>query len=507
MATGGPLLRLWERDHGKWREVANRPRTFNNWHNARTLAFSPDGSLLASGTGESWASRCVLELWSVPSLELKPNSPAVPRDLLSLAFSGDGRSLVTGSWGGQIRVWNMDTMTERESAMRHEGFVIDLAFSPHDPEVFASAASDRTVRLWSLRTREELVSLQGPLDHLWGMAFTETENTLLTLERGGRVASWDIARRRGQSTLISEGPPTVPLGFSPDGRTLATIDEMGALRFWDVERRAELDGMRRMMDLTGILTRDFEIIAPVITPDLRILAIGMLDGRVQLWDLSARTMRTWNAHAQNVRNLAFSPDGNTLATVADDGILKLWNVATRELRAETGIPGPLAPEDFNVPLVWTADGRMLALGGATVVALHDGATGRLLRTLDPGSMVYSMRFSPHDELVTAQEDFDLAFWNPHSGALLHRIPTSHQESVYDLSFSPDGRTLVTVVDRVKLWSLATRQEVSTFAGHDRNIFTALFSPTGNLLVTADYEGCVRLWSAQPFGAIDGERGH
>jgi WD40 repeat protein len=87
--------------------------------------------------------------------------------------------------------------------------------------------------------------------------------------------------------------------------------------------------------------------------------------------------------------------------------------------------------------------------------------------------------------------------------LQHRVPTSHQESVYDLAFSPDGRTLVTVVDRVKLWSLATHQEVSTFDGHQRNIFAALFSPTGNLLVTADYEGSVRLWSAQSFQAIDG----
>jgi len=95
------------------------------------------------------------------------------------------------------------------------------------------------------------------------------------------------------------------------------------------------------------------------------------------------------------------------------------------------------------------------------------------------------------------------FLNPVSGALVDRVPTSHREGPYDVCFSPDGRTMATVVDRVKLWSRATRQEVSTLEGHERNIFAALFSPDGNLLVTADYEGSVRLWSAQPFEESDG----
>jgi WD40 repeat protein len=110
-------------------------------------------------------------------------------------------------------------------------------------------------------------------------------------------------------------------------------------------------------------------------------------------------------------------------------------------------------------------------------------------------------------LVAAHQNFDLLFWNPISGALIESVPASHQETPYDVCFSPDGRTLVTVVDRVKLWSLATRQEVSTFGGHERNIFAALFSPTGDVLVTADYEGSVRLWSARSFREIDGERDH
>ncbi|MEO7600127.1 MAG: serine/threonine-protein kinase, partial [Opitutus sp.] len=481
MATGGEQLRLWTRDAGSWRQVASRPRAFKRGQNAQTLAFSPDGSSLVSGTGESWGNRCILEFWSVPALEPQPGLPA-PNDILSLAFSPDGSRLVTGSWSGRIRVWDLKTMSERESAMRHNGFVVELTFSPHDPDVFATAASDRTVRLWSLSAGKELVSLQGPLGHLWALSFANTDNTLLTLEKDGRVAAWDAATRRREGLLIKRGPGTMPLGFSVDGGTLATIDETGALCFWDVERRREREGMKQTLDLTGVFTRDFEIIAPVITRDLRTLAIGMMDGRVQLWDLPTRTLRTLNAHANNVRNLAFSPDGGTLATVADDGILKLWEVSTRTLRAETGIPGQLAPADWNVPLDWSPDGQTLALANSTAIMLYDGVNGRLMRTLDQGGLIFSMRYAPDGGvLVAAHEDFNLMFWNPASGALIDRVPSSHQDSAYDICFSPDGRTLATVIDRVKLWSRPTRQEVSTLEGHERSIFAALFSPDGNLL--------------------------
>jgi WD40 repeat protein len=219
-------------------------------------------------------------------------------------------------------------------------------------------------------------------------------------------------------------------------------------------------------------------------------------------------LRALKAHAQNLRNLAFSPDDQTLATVADDRFLKLWDVATRTLRAETVIPGQLAVPGFNVPLVWSPDGRTLALANSMEIMIYDGVSGRLLKTLNPGELVYSMRFSAAgDVLVSAAADYQLTFWNPRSGMLVNQIPTSHQVGVYDMSFSPDGRTLATVVDRVKLWSLTTRQEVSTLEGHQQNIFSAMFSPTGDLLVTADYEGSIRLWAARSFREIDGGRDH
>jgi len=503
LATGGDRLRLWERDGGGWRPVAERERRFKVWHNARTLAFSPDGKWLATATGESWANRCGMELWSVPELERRENFPAGPGDVVTLTFSPDGNHVVAGCWNGLIRAWEIGSGREVETGMRVQGFVTELVFSPDDPEVFAMVASDRTVRLWNFRTREQLVAMHGPDRQIWAMSFDGAGETLLTLEQDGRVARWNAATRRPVDVLVSGGRPTMPLGFSEDGRTLATIDQAGMLRFWDVVQRREIAAMGQAIDFSGVGTRDFEIIAPAITRDLQRLAVGTTDGRVRLHELASREVAAWTAHAAGVRNVAFSPDGEVLATVGDDGWVRSWDVSTRRMHAEVKVTGQLALEDFNVPLVWTDDGRRVAAASATAIMVLDRASGRVERTMPVDSLIYSMRFAPGGELVSAHETFEVVFRDVESGREIDRIPTSHQEGIYDLCFSPDGRTIATAVDHVKLWSMATRQEVSTLLGHERNIFAVMFSPDGNLLVSADYAGQVRLWPARPLAEIDG----
>lgn len=504
MATGGTRLHLWSSEGGSWRRVASRERAFKVWHNAKTLAFSPDGGLLVTGTGESWANRCLVELWSVPLLEPEGTLPAMPGDVVALAFTPQERRLIAGCWNGRMRMWDIDSRTEIATAMRHDGFPGDLKFAPGDPNVLATTASDRTVRLWDVRTGAELVALQGAVNHVWAMDFADDGRTILTLDHRRAVAAWDAATRRRREVLTQRGPVTAPLGFSGDSAVLATIDETGRLRYWSVDERRELRERARTIDLTGVYTRDFEIIAPVVTRDLRILALGRTDGGVMLHDLDTGSVRTFPAHGAQVRNLAFEPDGRLLATAGDDGMLRLWDVGTLGLVRETSLRRPLANEDFNLPLVWSSDGRQIAVAGADAVTVYDAGTTRVRCSFDTGVVIFSLRFTPDDaQLLVAQDDFRLSFWDARTGHLQGHAGTSHQEGPYEMRFSPDTRTLVTVVDHVTLWSAATRQEVATLRGHDRNIFAALFSPDGNTLVTADYDGCIRVWSAPPFEMTDG----
>jgi eukaryotic-like serine/threonine-protein kinase len=504
MATGGEQkLRLWERDENSWRPVADRVLAFTDWHNAQTLAFSRDGSFLVSGTGDPWRNRCALEFWSVPGLESRPGLPAAPRDVLSLAVSRDGRHLVTGGHYGRIRVWDLMTMTERGLSMRVGGFVAKVEFLPTEEDVFASAGADRNVRLWSLRTGEELVVLQGPKNQILALSLSDDGRAIFTVESGGRIAAWDTTTRRRTNELIASDtdmPATLPLGFSADSAMLATIDETGELRYWDSAQRRELKEKRLKIDIPGLFKRD---LAPVMNRDLSTLAMGTVDGQVQLWHLPGATPQTWNAHAKRIRNVAISPDGRMLASKADDRMVKLWIIESHTLLAEIPIPDESAVRNDSAPLVWSSDGQTLAIATETEIMLHDTA-GRLLFKIDSKGRTFSLRFSPDDRLlISGRQDQRLAFWDPQTGALLDMISTSHRGGAYDICFSPDGRTLVTVVDQVKLWSVATRQEVSTLRGHNHNIFAALFSPNGNLIVTADYGGAVRLWSALPFQAIDG----
>ncbi len=149
--------------------------------------------------------------------------------------------------------------------MRHNGFVLDLAFSPAEA-VLASIGSEGTLRLWDYTKGEELVALQGPEDQIWALAFSPDGRTLATVEQTGRVVLWDARARRRESPLIDEGPQTMPLAFSADSRTLLTVNENGGVKFWDVATGRELTARGFQVTMAGVYTGDFESIAPVLSP-------------------------------------------------------------------------------------------------------------------------------------------------------------------------------------------------------------------------------------------------
>jgi WD40 repeat protein len=437
---------------------------------------------------------------------------AAGAEVYLVAFSRDGRTLATGSYGGTVRLWHVaDPAHLRplgQALVGGTGGIDSVAFSPGG-RTLATGSSDGTVRLWDVADPMHPGPLGQPLASgtadISSVAFSRDGRTLASADFSGTVRLWDVADPAHPGPLsrplASGGAPVNSVAFSRDGRTLASGDADGTIRLWDVADPAH---PRPLGQLGAGGPGGDAVVSMAFSPGGRTLATGYFSGIIRLWDVADPAHpgplgRPLAGSTVSVDSVAFSPDGRTLATGDNSGIIRLWDVADP---AQPGLLGqPLAGGTADISSVaFSRDGRTLASGDV-------GGTIRLWslpQTLLTGGIadISSMAFSRDGHTLASADVGGIWLWDVADPA--HPRPfgqplASGGAPVDSVALSPDGRTLASgdAGGTVRLWDVADpvhpRPLAQPLAGGTAIIYSVAFSRDGRTLASGDAGGTVRLW--------------
>jgi WD40 repeat protein/serine/threonine protein kinase len=436
------------------------------------VGYNPVGNLIATS---SWDR--TIRLWDAVTGDLRHSLAGHQDWVLHVAFSPDGGRIASSGADGAIKLWDSTSGQELWTLRGHTKKVTCATFSP-DGHHLASSSSDQTVRIWDATASPEARTWRGAVGPIARIAFFPDGHRLLVAgnieDAPGRVRHCltilDTAQGLREAAFYDaddsrRGRPIAGIAIRRDGRLVASASQSGRIEAWSVpEARSSFRHDEP--------TSRFEDVA--FSPDgRRLAAAGQVSARLRSGEPSPRP----------------DTEGNGLVLVFD---LETGKVLWRVAGVSTGLIRDLA---------FSPDGQTLATADNTsTITIWDSGTGEVRRQLRGHNRLVSyLAFSPDGaKLASASWDSTVVVWDLADSRAIARLQ-GHMRSVLSVAFSPDGRRLATSSEdqTVRLWDVETGQEVLTLHGHNDIVPTVAFSPDGNRLATAGADGIVLVREVSP----------
>jgi WD40 repeat protein/tRNA A-37 threonylcarbamoyl transferase component Bud32 len=452
-----------------------------------SVAFGPDGKLLASGHG-IWRKIGEVKVWDVATGEQLSSFKGHTHSVTSVAISPDGKQIASGSHDGTVIVWDVATgrqmltfrgHMDREDSGSISFVATSVAFSPDGKRI---ASGGRDVRVWDVATGQEFFHLKGAGVYPPTVTFSPDGKRIAAAGQNLRV--WDSGNGQEIATLSTKYASVSNAKFLPDGRRIVVACGNG-ISVWDKDSEAKQQTIRFKVGTEYI----WRI---VFSPDGKRIASASLDGTVTISEAATgHKVFILRGHEGRVLDAAFSPNGERIITGGDDRSVRVWDAGTgREIDMLKG------HQDMVLSVAFSPDGlRIASASGDDTVLIWDAATGRNRLTLE-GSAV---AFSPDGKRIasvhaistdsTKREGTAIKIWDAATGREMLTLESRWYEHFEELEFSHDGQRLFTYgSDEGTLWDATTGRRLHFV---DANNGAAL-SVDGRRIAGGSYNGTVSL---------------
>jgi WD40 repeat protein len=375
-------------------------------------------------------------------------------DVISLAFSSDGKLVAIGTSNGEIRLWYVETGKLLLTYKGHKGWVRCISFSPNN-KILVSGGDDTTIRIWSVNSGDNLNILRGHTNRIESVVFTN-DYQIASAGDDHKIIIWDIKQYKYLKTLAEHSHLIWSLSFNPSRFLLASGSEDKSIKIWDIETNQCL---KTLEEHSGwVMSIDF-------SPNGFLLASGGQEGIIKIWDIeTGQCLRNLKGHSNSVRSICFNQNSSLLASGSSDHTIKIWDIETGQcLRTLEGHSNRVREISFR----------------------NDGIT-----------------------LASGSDDQTLKFWNLKTGQIIKTLK-GFTNRIWFVNISPNCHLLASGSDEkfIRLWDINTSKCINLFKGHSNGIKGLCFRYDSQLLASSGDDQTIRLWDVQSGQCVDILRGH
>ncbi len=447
-----------------------------------SLVFSPCGQFLTAGIPkrESGGQTVEVYIWNILK-ETVETAIEYSGYQVRLAYSSEGSLRVADIYEDEVVIWNASER-EKLDTFEHRGHTGAARFS-NDGQQFA-IASARDFHVWDADTAH-VASLSGHLSLANSVVFSQEDQVLMSgYGEGSGIVFWDILQKQVKRRFQTN----TELNNTKRWTSMSSSEEFLATSFLKTIEIWSVPSGTRFSEFV----ESQAVSVTAFSPTGKHFVSTTSDGVLHVWDAQRwEKLHALTGHTGWIRSIDFHPDGQQLVSASDDKTVRVWDVEHGSLITLLSLT---PPSDANL---YKGDAKEIE---RTLEAVSKGQKSR-------DKEIWNITFSACRKLIAGGIEREIRLWDAKTYEThMVILPPEESRRPFALAFSPCGRYLTSGTwwcpgfDKVsiRLWEIASGENIATFWGHSTDVQDLAFSSDGTLLASGGFDGTILLWDMKPY---------
>ncbi len=462
---------------------AQKEITLNLGHqeSINAMALSPNEKYLLTGGGDR-----LLKIWDIKTGKELKTIKGHEREIEAVNFSSDGKYFISASDDNRvIKIWITESgRLIRNIKYTHRTSINAITFSPDNKYIY-SCGWDMKVKKWDFKTGKELMIYNGHTHQVMDIKFLPDPSYFVTAGKDGLIILWNADKPEPVKVIEAHDEEITGIDISSDGKYVVSGNGV-KLTVWKLQTGKEIFSSE---------PQESGINSVAYSPNGEYVASGSWYGKVKLWNAkTGREIGAFTGHTSSVMCLLFDKTGEKLYSTGRDCSIRIWDV-----KSEKEIKNLYRNIIIKNCATLSHNNNYVALAGEDKnIQLWNIETGKYKILSGHKDKVYTVCFSPEDKYIISGGKRDaIRKWNVETGELVKRAE-GKQSDVVTLTYSPDGKRIASgsMDQSVLIWNAETLESLSSFKEHNSKIADLAFGPKGKTIASAEYREKTILWDIE-----------